>query len=54
MHGEGARTASQGGAFDTGSTSGGKSGAFTAPSKAGSCAFVCTFHPDMKKTLTVR
>ncbi|MFF6829824.1 cupredoxin domain-containing protein [Streptomyces longwoodensis] len=47
-------TASQGGAFDTGSIAGGKSGTFTAPSKAGTYAFVCTFHPNMKGTLTVR
>ncbi|MFF4905818.1 cupredoxin domain-containing protein [Streptomyces sp. NPDC001260] len=46
-------TASQGGAFDTGSIAGGKSGNFTAPSKAGSYAFTCTFHPNMKGTLTV-
>ncbi|MFF4550741.1 cupredoxin domain-containing protein [Streptomyces sp. NPDC001435] len=47
-------TASEGGAFDTGSIAGGKSGTFTAPSKAGSYAFTCTFHPNMKGTLTVR
>ncbi|MFE1310503.1 cupredoxin domain-containing protein [Streptomyces sp. NPDC058755] len=47
-------TATQGGDFDTGSIAGGKSGTFTAPSKAGSYAFVCTFHPNMKGTLTVR
>ncbi|MFF4576608.1 cupredoxin domain-containing protein [Streptomyces sp. NPDC001410] len=47
-------TATQGGDFDTGSIAGGKSGSFTAPSKAGSYAFVCTFHPNMKGTLTVR
>lgn len=47
-------TASEGGAFDTGSIAGGKSGTFTAPSKAGTYAFICTFHPNMKGTLTVR
>ncbi|MFF7642923.1 cupredoxin domain-containing protein [Streptomyces canus] len=47
-------TATEGSAFDTGSISGGKSGTFTAPSKAGSYAFVCTFHSNMKGTLTVR
>ncbi|MGV9937275.1 cupredoxin domain-containing protein [Streptomyces olivaceoviridis] len=47
-------TATQGRAFDTGRIAGGKSGSFTAPSKKGSYAFVCTYHPDMKGTLTVR
>jgi plastocyanin len=47
-------TASEGGAFDTGSIAGGKSGTFTAPSKAGSYPFVCTFHSNMKGTLIVR
>ncbi|WP_234021143.1 cupredoxin domain-containing protein [Streptomyces sp. 142MFCol3.1] len=47
-------TASEGGAFDTGSIASGKSVSFTAPSKAGSYAFICTFHPNMKGTLTVR
>lgn len=47
-------TSTQSGAFDTGSITGGKSGTFTAPSKAGSYTFTCTFHPNMKGTLTVR
>ncbi|WP_367318656.1 cupredoxin family copper-binding protein [Streptomyces sp. HUAS ZL42] len=47
-------TATEGNAFDTGSIAGGKSGTFTAPSKAGQYAFVCTFHPNMKGTLIVR
>ena len=38
-------TATEGNAFDTGSIPGGKSETFTAPSKTGEYAFVCTFHP---------
>ncbi|MGC5359961.1 cupredoxin domain-containing protein [Streptomyces sp. DT190] len=47
-------TATEGDAFDTGSIADGKSGTFTAPSKAGEYAFVCTFHPNMTGTLIVR
>ncbi|ALV38559.1 hypothetical protein AS200_14600 [Streptomyces sp. CdTB01] len=47
-------TATEGNAFDTGSIPGGKSRTFTAPSKVGEYAFVCTFHPNMKGTLIVR
>ncbi|WP_328690279.1 cupredoxin domain-containing protein [Streptomyces phaeochromogenes] len=47
-------TATEGDAFDTGSIAGGKSGTFTAPTKAGEYAFVCTFHPNMTGTLIVR
>lgn len=47
-------TATEGDAFDTGSIAGGESGTFTAPSKAGQYAFVCTFHPNMAGTLIVR
>lgn len=40
--------------FDTGSISGnGGTGTFTAPTKPGSYAFGCTFHPDMAGTLIV-
>ncbi|MGW0770017.1 cupredoxin domain-containing protein [Streptomyces sp. NPDC002676] len=47
-------TATQGKAFDTGRIAGGKSGSFTAPSKKGTYSFICTYHPNMKGTLTVR
>ena len=47
-------TATEGNAFDTGTADGGKSGSFTAPMQPGKYAFVCTFHPNMKGTLTVR
>ncbi|NGO06720.1 metal-binding protein [Streptomyces sp. HC44] len=47
-------TATQGEAFDTGTIDGGKTGTLTAPSQSGSYSFVCTLHPEMKGTLTVR
>ncbi|WP_405652791.1 cupredoxin domain-containing protein [Streptomyces sp. NBC_00019] len=40
--------------FDTGNITGGATVTFTAPSKAGSYSYVCTIHPNMKGTLTVR
>ncbi|MFD9723907.1 cupredoxin domain-containing protein [Streptomyces sp. NPDC059072] len=47
-------TASDGYAFDTGTIDAGKSGSFTAPSKVGQYPFVCSFHPQMTGTLTVK
>lgn len=47
-------TATEGNAFDTGTIDGDKSGSFKAPTQPGTYSFVCTFHPDMKGTLTVR
>ncbi|MER7204684.1 cupredoxin family copper-binding protein [Streptomyces sp. CB01635] len=40
--------------FDTGDLAQGKSATITAPSKPGSYSYVCTIHPNMKGTLTVR
>ncbi|MFE4256552.1 cupredoxin family copper-binding protein [Streptomyces sp. NPDC056910] len=40
--------------FDTGDLAQGKSATFTAPSKPGSYSYICTVHPNMKGTLTVR
>jgi len=47
-------TATGGKAFDTGKVASGQTVTFTAPDKAGSYPFICTFHPYMKGTLTVR
>lgn len=47
-------TADQGQAFDAKIKGGGGTATFTAPSKPGSYAFHCTYHPDMHGTLTVK
>ncbi|MFJ8013944.1 cupredoxin domain-containing protein [Streptomyces sp. NPDC096339] len=47
-------TASDGYAFDTGTIEAGASGSFTAPTKVGTYPFVCSFHPQMTGTLTVK
>ncbi|MGW3151511.1 cupredoxin domain-containing protein [Streptomyces sp. NPDC001177] len=39
--------------FDTGSIAGDATATFTAPSAPGSYSYICTFHPNMKGTLTV-
>ncbi|MET9660481.1 cupredoxin domain-containing protein [Streptomyces sp. NPDC006510] len=41
-------------AFDTGKVAPGRTVTFTAPDKAGSYPFICTIHPYMKGSLTVR
>ncbi|MFD9288389.1 cupredoxin domain-containing protein [Streptomyces sp. NPDC060030] len=40
--------------FDTGNITGGATVAFTAPSTTGGYSYICTIHPNMKGTLTVR
>ncbi|MFI6286035.1 cupredoxin domain-containing protein [Streptomyces sp. NPDC051018] len=40
--------------FDTGDIAAGATTTFTAPGKAGDYAYICTIHPYMKGTLTVR
>ncbi|MFH9861361.1 cupredoxin domain-containing protein [Streptomyces sp. NPDC017202] len=40
--------------FDTGNIAAGATATFTAPSTTGSYSYVCTIHPNMKGTLTVR
>ncbi|MET7535320.1 cupredoxin family copper-binding protein [Streptomyces sp. NPDC005507] len=40
--------------FDTGNLAQGKSATITAPSKPGSYSYICSIHPNMKGTLTVR
>jgi plastocyanin len=40
--------------FDTGNIAGGAAVTFTAPSTSGSYSYLCTIHPKMKGTLTVR
>jgi len=42
------------GSFDTGSFDKTEPGTFTAPTKPGTYAFVCSIHPSMHGTLTVR
>lgn len=46
-------TATSGGAFDTGTLAQGKTGSATL-SKPGTYAYMCTIHPFMKATLTVK
>ena len=41
------------GAFDSGSIAAGESGSLTAPDEPGEYAYICSFHPFMKGTLTV-
>lgn len=40
--------------FDTGNIAAGKSATFTAPSRTGKYAYICTIHQYMKGSLTVR
>lgn len=40
-------------AFDSGSIAAGESGSLTAPDEPGEYAYICSFHPFMKGTLTV-
>jgi plastocyanin len=47
-------TADEGSAFDVQVQGSGGTGTFTAPSKAGSYPFHCTFHANMHGTLTVK
>ncbi|MFJ2270865.1 cupredoxin domain-containing protein [Streptomyces sp. NPDC087849] len=46
--------ATNGKTFDTGNTAPGKTAAFTAPAKPGTYPYICTIHPYMKGSLTVR
>ncbi|MFI6725968.1 cupredoxin domain-containing protein [Streptomyces atratus] len=41
-------------AFDTGDVAAGQTVTFTAPAKAGTYPYICTIHPYMKGSLTVR
>ncbi|WP_405689747.1 cupredoxin domain-containing protein [Streptomyces sp. NBC_00057] len=41
-------------AFDTGDVAAGQAVTFTAPAKAGTYPYICTIHPYMKGSLTVR
>jgi plastocyanin len=40
--------------FDTGTIGPGRTATFTAPAKTGSYDYLCTIHPSMKGSLTVR
>ncbi|MFF2962447.1 hypothetical protein ACFVT1_26705 [Streptomyces sp. NPDC057963] len=46
--------ATDGKTFDTGDTASGKTAAFTAPAEPGTHPYICTIHPSMKGSLTVR
>jgi plastocyanin len=47
-------TAEQGQAFDLQLGGNGATGTFTAPSEPGTYPYICTYHPNMKGTLTVK
>ncbi|MFD5765306.1 cupredoxin domain-containing protein [Streptomyces sp. NPDC127049] len=47
-------TAKAADAFDTGTVKGGETATFTAPSAVGTYRYVCSIHPSMTGTLTVR
>ncbi|MEY9855713.1 plastocyanin [Catenulispora sp. GAS73] len=47
-------TATTGKAFDTGDLAPGKTATFTAPTTPGTYAYICTIHPFMHGTLTVK
>jgi plastocyanin len=49
-----AHTVTAGSTFNTGNVGAGKTVVFTAPSKAGTHRYICTIHPFMKGSLTVR
>ncbi|MFD7867450.1 cupredoxin domain-containing protein [Streptomyces sp. NPDC057682] len=47
-------TATDGTSFDTGEVKPGQKVTFTAPSRPGAYPYICTIHPTMRGTLTVR
>ena len=47
-------TAEQGQAFDLQLGGNGATGTFTAPTEPGTYPYICTYHPNMKGTLTVK
>ncbi|MFB6900582.1 cupredoxin domain-containing protein [Streptomyces hydrogenans] len=47
-------TAKAANSFDTGTVKGGETATFTAPPAAGTYRYVCSIHPSMTGTLTVR